>query len=129
MSRLPRRVVLACLLATAATSALAGTVYQWKDARGVTHYSDAPPPKGDYRDRELGNDAQVAPADPTKATPADTAECAQYRLNLGRLRGSGEVGLDSNRDGKPDAPLSAEARVRQAELVEATIKAGCPGAG
>ena len=27
-----------------AAPAFAGTVYQWKDAKGVTHYSDSPPP-------------------------------------------------------------------------------------
>lgn len=32
------------LLAAAAGNALAQQVYKWKDARGVTHYSDTPPP-------------------------------------------------------------------------------------
>lgn len=34
----------AALLAAAAGNALAQQVYKWKDARGVTHYSDTPPP-------------------------------------------------------------------------------------
>ena len=35
---------LAGVLIVLALPALAGEVYQWKDAKGVTHYSDAPPP-------------------------------------------------------------------------------------
>ena len=31
------------LVALVAAPALAGEVYKWKDAQGVTHYSDAPP--------------------------------------------------------------------------------------
>ena len=34
----------AALLAAAAGNALAQQVYKWKDAKGVTHYSDTPPP-------------------------------------------------------------------------------------
>jgi len=41
------RLVLACLFACVAMSAQAQSngVYKWKDARGVTHYSDTPPPE------------------------------------------------------------------------------------
>ncbi|MFD2366545.1 DUF4124 domain-containing protein [Pseudoduganella sp. GCM10020061] len=34
----------AALLATAAGHAFAQQVYKWKDSKGVTHYSDTPPP-------------------------------------------------------------------------------------
>ncbi|HEY1042303.1 MAG TPA: glutaredoxin family protein [Telluria sp.] len=37
------------LLAAAAGNALAQQVYKWKDARGVTHYSDTPPPARDQK--------------------------------------------------------------------------------
>ncbi|MET0756202.1 MAG: DUF4124 domain-containing protein, partial [Pseudoxanthomonas sp.] len=33
-------------MAGACTTALAGKVYQWRDAKGVTHFSDSPPPGG-----------------------------------------------------------------------------------
>ena len=39
---------LALTLLIATTTAVAGEVYQWKDANGVTHYSQTPPPKGVY---------------------------------------------------------------------------------
>lgn len=37
------------LLAAAAGNALAQQVYKWKDAKGVTHYSDTPPPARDHK--------------------------------------------------------------------------------
>lgn len=37
------------LLAAAAGNALAQQVYKWKDAKGVTHYSDTPPPARDQK--------------------------------------------------------------------------------
>ena len=36
------------LLAGGATIVHADDLYQWKDSKGVTHYSDAPPPKGQF---------------------------------------------------------------------------------
>lgn len=113
----------------ASTPLLAQTVYQWKDARGVTHYSDSPPPKGATK-RELRGDspasAGVSATTVANAPEGDSAQCAQARLNLTRLQGTAEVGLDQDRDGKIDAPMSAEARARQVERVGAAIKAYCP---
>ena len=114
----------------AATPLLAQTIYQWKDAKGVTHYSDSPPPGSQSKQgaskREL-HGARAATADASKPPEADNAECAQARLNLTRLQGTAEVGLDKDRDGKIDAPMSAEDRARQVELVRLAIKANCPG--
>ena len=111
--------------ALAATPLLAQTVYQWKDAKGVTHYSDSPPPKGATK-REL-HGARAATAEASKPPEADNAECAQSRLNLTRLQSNAEVGLDKDRDGRIDAPMSAEDRAKQIELVRLAIKAHCPG--
>lgn len=139
------RPSLACTAMTlllAASPLLAQTVYTWKDAKGVTHYSDAPPPKGKYSDRRI----EAAP--PTPATPvadttvpaaeaatrkaaapmADDAVCAQARLNLARLQGDAPVGPDADGDGKPDSTLSAEDRVKQREIAQAAITAKCPAA-
>ena len=121
-------------LALAAASLSAQTVYQWKDAKGVTHYSDAPPPKGATK-RELrvakGSAVTTAGttsvADAAKSPAAENADCAQARLNLARLQGNTEVGLDEDRDGKIDAPMSAEDRARQVQLVNAAISTHCPG--
>ena len=48
--RLSRPATAALVLALALPAALVATggeLYQWKDANGVTHYSDAPPPGPD----------------------------------------------------------------------------------
>ena len=130
----------AMALLFAASPLLAQTVYTWKDAKGVTHYSDSPPPKGQYSDRQI----KAAPATPATATTsadasateataredkaprADGAVCAQARLNLARLQGDAPVGPDADGDGKPDSTLSAEDRVKQRDLAQAAIAAKCP---
>ena len=115
--------ILGLCLVLAAAPLLAQTVYQWKDGKGVTHYSDAPPPKGATR-REIRGTARAVPA---KAAEAENAHCAQARLNLTQLQSNAEVGLDKDRDGKIDAPLSAEDRAKQVVLVHEAIKIHCPG--
>jgi hypothetical protein len=116
--------ILGLCLVIAAPALMAQTVYQWKDAKGVTHYSDAPPPKGAQR-REL-HTKDGTPAVQGSAPAADNAACAQSRLNLARLQSTAEVGLDANGDGKIDAPMDAAARAKQIERVNAAIKATCP---
>lgn len=125
MTRATACSILGLCLTLAATPLLAQTIYQWKDGKGVTHYSDAPPPKGATR-REIRGTARALPAD-AKATDAEGANCAQARLNLVQLQSKAEVGLDKDRDGKIDAPMSAEDRARQVELVREAIKLHCPG--
>ena len=132
----------AMTLLLVASPLLAQTVYTWKDAKGVTHYSDAPPPKGKYSDRRIEAapptptapvaDATVPAAEAAARKPAapmaDDAVCAQARLNLARLQGDAPVGPDADGDGKPDSTLSAEERVKQRELAQAAITARCPAA-
>ena len=52
---MPRLPILALAAAglLAASAVQGGEVYQWKDANGVTHYSQTPPPKGSYQQRVL----------------------------------------------------------------------------
>jgi len=132
MNHLRIALVLAAF-ATALPAASADKIYQWKDANGVTHYSDAPPPAGDYSDREIVRSEAApapvpAPADAATAPPVQDARCAQARLNLQRLQGGGVVGLDADRDGKPDAPLDEADRAAQVEIARAAIQARCPPA-
>lgn len=117
--------ILGLSLALAAAPLLAQTIYQWKDGKGVTHYSDAPPPKGATR-REIRGTGRVIAAE-AKGSEADNANCAQAKLNLTQLQSKAEVGLDKDRDGKIDAPMSAEARARQVLLVREAIKVHCSG--
>lgn len=131
--RLP---TLACLLVAGAALAQSGGLYQWKDARGVTHYSDAPPPSGQYQARRIvqreAPPAAAAPAAPaapaadkSAATARANANCSLARSNLEKLQAGGAIGLDADGDGKPDAPLSEEARSQQLRLAEANIQAFC----
>lgn len=119
------RLLTGSLVLLVALPAGAAKVYQWKDARGVTHYSDEPPPKGqDYRDRELANPpARPAPADATR--PAEDPNCATARRNLEQLRSERPVGLDANGDGQPDKNMSAEERAQQVQQNERTLAAFC----
>lgn len=123
--------LLAAALLAFACPAIAGEVYQWKDAKGVTHYSDSPPrDKAAYRNRSVRSDAPapsetVAAAKPGDAKPADNPQCLTARRNLDSLKGSAPVGLDDNNDGIPDAEMGAEDRAAQLQLAEAGIKAWC----
>ena len=111
--------LLACGIASA------GDVYQWKDAKGVTHYSDAPPPNGQYQARDVSHrdiEATTASASPA---PVTNQNCAQAKINLDRLKTGGDMGLDANGDGQPDAPFSDAERTRQTQMAEAKIKIYC----
>jgi hypothetical protein len=115
-------------LLLACTAASAGDLYQWKDAHGVTHYADAPPPKGTYKARNLqirDGEAAAAPADPVKPKPSTASQCALAQTNFGRLQTGGNIGLDANGDGKPDAPMSAAEQAKQLELAQRQIHVCC----
>jgi len=116
-------VVVVALLACGVAGA--GDVYQWKDAKGVTHYSDAPPPKGQYQARDVSHRDDEAAAASKDAAPVIDKNCALAKTNLDRLKTGGDIGLDANGDGKPDAPLSDAERVKQTELAEANIQTFC----
>ena len=70
---------LGCLLLLASTTALAGPVYKWKDAKGVTHYADAPPKDRAYRNRTIREDV---PAPTAAATPS--SRCCSSPGRTGR---------------------------------------------
>lgn len=116
------RLALACLLACIALAAHAqsGGVYTWKDARGVTHYSDTPPPSGRYGN--VASDASARVAAPAKPDP----RCTTARDNIARLNsGNPDIGPDANGDGKPDSVLNAEQRGAQLKQAEAAQRAFC----
>jgi hypothetical protein len=140
-----RIATFACLLLAGTALAQSGKVYQWKDAKGVTHYSDAPPPKGQFETLQVAGDAGPVPAasPATAATPAvplpapapvskgeqvAMANCATARSNLERLKAGGDIGLDRDGDGKPDAPLGAEDVAKQTELAQGNINRYCGSA-
>ena len=121
---LPGLVAGLCLVL--ATPAFAAKVYQWKDAKGVTHYSDSPPPDQNIKGRNVAAKGGEAPAQPTK--PVVNANCSNARSNLAVLQGNGDVAIDEDKDGKPDRNLNANERANRTALAEAQIKTYCEGA-
>lgn len=138
----------ACLAALCLSPALAQQVYSWKDAKGVTHYSDAPPPKGTAKARTV----PVAPAPPPVArvqpAPASTAaarpavqapdpalvqalaeqraaQCKQAQENLKVLQANAMVAVDNDGDGKNDAVLDTKEREAQTATMQAAVQANC----
>lgn len=118
---------LGCLLLLASANAVAGPVYKWKDAHGVTQYSETPPAGKKYETREQARSPQTAASTQTPAAPVPE-QCSTARANLALLDGGGQVMQDADGDGKADTPLSPEQRTAQKGLAEAAIKAYCPPA-
>ena len=118
----PLAVAIALLLVAAPGMAQQQRVYQWKDANGVTHYTDvAPKQSHQARDIEVkdGKPAETAAKQP------ESEQCTKARGNVARLQGGGPVGIDTNGDGKPDRNMSADEHKAQLELNQAAVKAFC----
>ncbi|MBE2291038.1 MAG: DUF4124 domain-containing protein [Xanthomonadales bacterium] len=119
-----------CLLLLAAglcASASATNVYQWRDAKGVVHSSDKPPPGQKYETRRIDNRGQTVETAPAAAAKPDP-QCATAQKNLTLLAGAAPVRQDTDGDGKADKTLSPEERAAQKGLAEAAVKAYCPPA-
>ena len=120
--------VIAVLLAGSAI-VHADDLYQWKDSKGVTHYSDAPPPKGQFHSRTVHvRDGVPAAAADEPAKPATTsadANCTLAQANLKRLQAGGNIGPDANGDGKPDSTFNAQQLAEQTQLAQKNIQAYC----
>ena len=114
---------LALLLAAAPTLAQQHRVDQWKDANGVTHYTDLPPTQAHQR-RDIDNRGSATEIATVK--PAENEQCAGSRANLQKLQANQTIGVDTNGDGKSDRTLSSDERASQIELNQAAIKAYCP---
>lgn len=129
MSSKPARLLpglVAGLCLVLATPAFAAKVYQWKDAKGVTHYSDAPPPDQAIKGRNVADKGgQEAPK---AAKPVVNANCSNARSNLAILQGSTPVSVDEDKDGKPDRNLNDTERANRTDLAQAQIKTYCEGA-
>ncbi len=117
----------ACLLAIlAATPAVAGEVYKWKDAKGVTHYSDAPPASGRFENREIRHrPGMPAAAQARSEAPAANARCTEARTMLSQLQSGQPVGIDADGDGKADSVLNDTEKAAQGRVAEAAIAAHC----
>lgn len=128
-----RHPILGTALALVAAASVAGVganeVYQWKDANGVTHYSESPPPSGSYQQRKItdsgASTSQTTTTSGQASTPAaaENPQCAIARRNIEALRGDGPVQQD---DGEGNVrELDADERANQLELAQAAVRAYC----
>lgn len=122
-TRLPRLLGVALLVL--ALPVAAGELYQWKDANGVTHYSDSPPPGGEYENRIIGNSGSAGTAAKPEEAAAENEQCTMARANLELLAGDAPVGKDSDGDGKPDVEMTPAERDGQKRLAEAAMAVHC----
>ncbi|HSD17090.1 MAG TPA: DUF4124 domain-containing protein [Thermomonas sp.] len=111
------------LLLVAAPGLAQQRVYQWKDAKGVTHYTDMPPTQA-HSSRDINNKGNAPEI--TEVKPVENEQCANSRANLQKLQANQTIGVDTNGDGKSDRNLSSDERASQIELNQAAIKAYCP---
>lgn len=116
-------------LALLAAPAAAQELYQWKDANGVTHYSDTPPPAGaEHSVRHIGQTGTAGRATGAEAgKPAEPGSeaCTAAKSNLELLSGDEPVGEDTDGDGVVDRQLDPEQRQAQLQLAEAAIRVHC----
>jgi hypothetical protein len=120
-----RNLSFALALVPLALPVAAGEIYTWKDAKGVTHYSDSPPAGQKAKTRSM-SDRAPAPA-AVAAKPVVNADCSNARSNLSLLQGQGKVGVDDDKDGKPDRELTAAERANRLKLAQAQIETYCDG--
>ena len=119
----PIAVAIALLLVAAPGLAQQQRVYQWKDAKGVTHYTDMPPAQS-HSSRDIDNKGNAPEIATVKAV--ENPQCAASRANLQKLQANQTIGVDADGDGKSDRNLSSDERASQIELNQAAIKAYCP---
>lgn len=128
MRRIPVNVIAGLAVLCLSATALAQEVYQWKDASGVTHYSQTPPAQGQYQQRAITHQgAGQLQATPPAQAPKENAQCTAARANLEILQGDRPV-HEAAEDGSSGRALSDSERASQTDLANAAIKAYCTGA-
>lgn len=117
-------IVCAVLFLVAATAG-ASEIYQWTDARGVTHYSEAPPPAGtEYQVRRITDTGTGLRAREPASTPVEAnPQCTAAQANIEVLQGEGPVYQED--DAGERVALSDDDRSRQLELAQAAVRAYC----
>lgn len=138
MPRPPTIVTTAAAVAALALSSAAlawapqsAELYQWKDAQGVTHYSQTPPDKGErYQQRQISHaqrtagQPQAGDNGPATQSGQESAPCKSARSNIAALSSDSPV-RGTGEDGKPGEVLSAAQRTNQLALAQAAVKAYC----
>jgi hypothetical protein len=125
MPRHPLVPLFGLSLQLAAAAVSAGELYPWKDANGVTHYSQTPPASGNYTERTESGRSSAKPVETAATKPTESPQCATSRANIALLESKSPVQQDTDGDGKPDKTLDDTERANQLELARALLKANC----
>lgn len=126
MPRLPI-LILAAAGVLAAAAVHGSEVYQWKDANGITHYSQTPPPKGSYQQRAISGERAGSAQPVATQAAAEDPRCATAQANVAALA-SGRPVHEAGEEGQPGRALNDAERASQTELANAAVKAYCSGA-
>ncbi len=122
----PLTALVATLAMSAAPTVFAGEVYQWKDANGVTHYSQTPPPQGKFAARSIYHREQAAEDQPaTEPASTESKQCLTARGNIELLQSGAKLQLDSDGDGKADKDLDDSARAEQLRIAQTVARVNC----
>lgn len=78
---MPRIMTLALLVFTGLTTPAFAEIYQWTDASGAVHFSDAPPESGDHRQLEIKPAVTV----PMGANIRQAENVSRSRKAVGRM--------------------------------------------
>jgi hypothetical protein len=128
MHRALRFLPLAAALAVALPAA-AGEVYTWKDANGVTHYSQTPPRQGKYETRSMRHREPTPDGQPAAQVAAtETPQCTTARRNIELLQSGSRLQMDSDGDGKPDRDLNDGEREKQLQIAQTVARVNCTAA-
>ena len=107
------------------TTVFAGEVYQWKDAKGVTHYSQTPPSQGKFQARSIYQRQPAAGGQTAVAAPAESPQCTTARNNIDLIQSGAKLKMDSDGDGKPDRDLSDSDRDKQLQIAQTVARVNC----
>ncbi|WP_456982755.1 DUF4124 domain-containing protein [Luteimonas sp. A478] len=123
-----RLAIVCAVLFLAAATAGASDIYQWTDVRGVTHYSESPPPAGtQYQVRRITDSgAGLRTEQPASAAPEVNPQCTAAQANIEVLQSEGPVFQED--DSGERVALSDDDRSRQLELAQAAVRAYCSSA-
>lgn len=102
-------------------------LYKWTDAQGNVHYTQTPPPSGQYEDREVRHADPAPPVAGAAPDPADARRaenCRIARQNLQTLQRADIVRMDRDGDGTSEA-LSPEERAGEIERTTAQVREFC----
>ena len=110
--RFPTRSCLLLLAAglCASATATATNVYQWKDAKGVTHYSDKPPAGEQFQERRIDPRGEPVPQGEPAGKAVENPQCTQVMMP-GTAPASGVSG--SAQDGPTAAVIAPPRRARR----------------